>query len=49
MNSNLQRVGNIVNNRVVSEKVRANRRLVLVRELLENVLLNDTRLANTTR
>lgn len=49
MNSNLQRVGNIVNDRVVSEKVRANRRLVLVRELLENVLLNDTRLANTTR
>lgn len=49
MDSNLQRVGNIVNDRVVSEKVRANRRLVLVRELLENVLLNDTRLANTTR
>ena len=49
MDSNLQRVGNIVNDRVVSEKVRANRRLVLVRELLENVLLNDTRLDNTTR
>ena len=49
MDSNLQRVGNIVNDRVVSEKVRANRRLVLVRELLENVLLNDAGLANTTR
>ena len=49
MDSNLQRVGNIVNDRVVSEKVRANRRLVLVRDLLDFVLLNDTRLANTTR
>ena len=48
LHSYLKRVGHIINYHIVGEKVRSNRRLVLVRELLEHILLNNAGFAHTT-